>query len=117
MPSIDYRELRRRISMGQVLQLLGFEPIKVRGAQQRGHCPVHGRSACVGHSKRKQRPPFSVNLDKQAYLCFECGSQGNALKLWASVHKLPLHPAALNLCQTIGIAPPLLPTRRSSTHL
>jgi DNA primase len=116
MPSIDYRELRRRISMAEVLQLLGFQPIKVRGAQLRGHCPVHGRSAAVGRPKRTHRPPFSVNLHKQAYQCFECGSKGNALKLWASVHKLPLHPAAFDLCQTLGITPPLLPTRHGSTH-
>jgi DNA primase len=116
MPSIDYRELRKRISMAQVLRLLRFEPIEVRGAQQRGHCPVHGRSACVSHAKRKQRPPFSVHLHKQAYQCFECGSKGNTLKLWASVHKLPLYPAALDLCQALGIAPPLLPPRHPSTY-
>jgi DNA primase len=117
MPSIDFSELRRRISMAQVLGLLGFVPIKVRGAQQRGHCPVHGQSASLGRAKRKQSAPFSVNLHKQAYQCFECGSKGNTLKLWASVHKLPLYPAALDLCQALGIAPPLLPPRHRSTHL
>lgn len=113
MPGIDYRELRRRISIAQILQLLGFEAIKIRGAQLRGYCPVHRNSATIGavHSKRKERPPFSVNLDKQAYRCFECGSKGNALNLWASARKLPLYAAALDLCRTLGITPPLLPTR------
>ena len=110
MPSIDYRELRRCISMAQVLKLLGFEPIKVRGAQLRGYCPVHSSSTTisVARPKRKERPPFSVNLDKQAYRCFGCGSEGNALKLWASARKLSLYPAALDLCRTLGIRPPLL---------
>lgn len=121
MPGIDYRELRRRISIARVLDLLGFEPVKVRGAQLRGYCPVHRNSATsgVGHCKRKGRPPFSVNLDKQAYRCFECGSQGNALNLWASARQLPLHAAALDLCRTLGIAPPLLrtPTGHHSPHI
>ena len=113
MPGIDFSELRRRISMAQVLRLLGFEPVKVRGAQLRGYCPVHRNSTTSGmvHGKRKDRPPFSVNLDKQAYRCFECGSQGNALNLWACARQLPLYAAALDLCQTLGITPPFLPTR------
>jgi DNA primase len=113
MPGIDYRELRRRISIAQVLKLLGFEAITIRGPQLRGYCPVHRNSARIDlvHSKRKERPPFSVNLDKQAYRCFGCGSKGNALKLWASARRLPLHAAALDLCRTLGITPPLLPQR------
>jgi DNA primase len=116
MPGIDYRELCRRISIAQVLQLLGFEAIKVRGAQLRGYCPVHRNSGVI-HPKRKERPPFSVNLDKHAYRCFECGSKGNALSLWASARKLSLHPAAIELCRTLGITPPLLSHgRHRSTH-
>jgi DNA primase len=118
MPGIDYRELRRRISIAQVLQLLGFEAIKVRGPQLRGYCPVHRNSGVI-HSKRRDRRPFSVNLDKHVYRCFECGSKGNALSLWASARKLSLHHAAIDLCRILGITLPLLPihTRHRSTHL
>src|SRR2546426_10881182 len=99
MPGIDYRELRNRISIAQVLNLLGFEAIKVRGAQLRGYCPVHSNSCTVRarHPRRKERPPFSVNLDTQVYRCFECGSGGNALDLWASTRKPSLYAAALDL--------------------
>jgi len=41
-----------------------------------------------------------------AYRCFVCGSQGNALDLWAAVHGLSLHAAAENLCATMGIEIP-----------
>lgn len=116
MPGIDYRELRTRISMAEVLKLLGFQAITVRGAQLRGCCPVHGvsRTAWVEHRHRQRHlAPFSVNLDKQVYHCFQCGSSGNALDLWASAHRLPLYAAAIDLCQALEITPPPLRTLRT----
>jgi DNA primase len=116
MPGIDYRELRTRISMAQVLKLLGFQPLKVRGAQLRGYCPVHRVSPRAGVNRRhrqKQLAPFSVDLDKQVYRCFQCGSNGNALDLWASARKLPIYAAAIDLCQALKITPPPLHTLRT----
>lgn len=40
-------------------------------------------------------------------------SHGNALDLWATVHSLPLHQAALDLCRTLNMAPP----RLSAAHV
>ena len=42
MAGIDYRALRCRLRLGQVLDLLGFVPSTQCGPQVRGPCPLHG---------------------------------------------------------------------------
>jgi len=104
MPGIDYHQLRRRIAMRRVLNLIGFRATWRRGPQLRGPCPIPG---CCPASCR----PFSVHLARQVYHCFACGSHGNALDLWAAVWRLSLHQAAIALCQADDLIPPRLPTR------
>jgi DNA primase len=103
MPGIDYRQLRQRVSMTEVLELIGFRATRQRGSQLRGPCPIPG---CPSPSD----PDFSVQVDRQVYHCFACHSQGNVLDLWAAVQGLPLHQAAITLCQAINITPPRLPS-------
>jgi DNA primase len=111
MPGIDYRQLRARIPLREVLTLLGFQPTHVCGAQVRGPCPLHGDSQDptslrpLGH---RASAPFSAHLEKHIYRCFVCGSQGNQLDLWAAARRLPLHAAALDLCQAAHLSPPWL---------
>lgn len=95
MPGVDFRQLMADISMREVLEQLGFEPSSRRGDQWRGPCPIH-RSRSLGSRT------FCVNLHSQRYFCHRCGSQGNQLELWAAVHDLPLHHAALDLCRALG---------------
>jgi len=102
MPGIDYQQLRQQVSMTQVLGLIGFRASWRRGPQLRGPCPIPD---CPSTSRRN----FSVHLARQAYYCFACGSQGNALDLWAAVRRLPLHKAAIDLCQSANLIPPRLP--------
>jgi DNA primase len=102
MPGIDYRQLRQQVSMAQVLGLLGFQVTCRRGDQVRGHCPIPG---CRSTSPQA----FSVHLSRQLYRCFACGSHGNPLDLWAAARSLPLHDAALDLCQAADLDPPRLP--------
>lgn len=95
MPGIDFARLRAEITMEQVLDQLGFEPVARLGGQLRGPCPVHGSSwprSCT----------FSVNLRKRRYYCHKCHSHGNQLELWAAVHDLPIYEAALDLCRALG---------------
>ena len=104
MPGIDYRALRALISMEDVLRLLRFQPSTRRAEQLRGPCPIHdptgaGDPLC-----------FSVHLGRQGFQCFHCHAQGNQLDLWRQVHKRPLFPASLLLCQQAGIEPPWLPS-------
>jgi hypothetical protein len=42
---------------------------------------------------------FSVNVQRDTYECFKCGSLGNQLDLWAAVTKTDLHTAAIDLCE------------------
>lgn len=99
MSGIDYRELRRRITIREVLDLLGFQSTSCRGDQLRGPCPIPG---CSSTSDRS----FSVHLARQVYHCFACHSRGNALDLWAAVRGLPSYEAAMDLCQVMMLRLP-----------
>jgi DNA primase len=81
--------------MEQVLTLLGFEPLRRSGAQWSGVCPLHGSASGRGRS-------FSVNVAIGRYHCHGCRSHGNHLELWAAANNLPLHQAAIDLCQRLG---------------
>jgi DNA primase len=85
--------------MRDVLSLLSFKPIKSQGSRLRGTCPIH-------ELRRVRRPDFSVDLDKSRFRCFGCGKGGNQLDLWVFTQDLPLHPAAVDLCNRLGIAVP-----------
>ena len=103
MPGIDYQQLRRKLHMRQVLDLIGFQPTWRRGPQLRGRCPIPGCRSASGRS-------FSAHLTRQVYHCFACRSGGNALDLWAAVQTLPLHQAALDFCRVTNLDPPWLTT-------
>jgi len=100
MPGIDYRELRRQITMREVLDLISFQPTSRHGDQLRGPCPIPG---C--HTSGRS---FSVHLTRHVYRCFVCHSHGNVLDLWAAVRDLSLHHAALELCHILTFDPPWL---------
>jgi len=97
-PRVDYAFLREQISIKRVLAHLGLLERLRGGQQRRGPCPLHSHTAAAGRT-------FSVNLGKNTFRCFhaECAAQGNALDLWAAVHRLPLYDAALHLAETFGL--------------
>jgi DNA primase len=94
MPAIDFREVRRLVSMAEVLALLGWEGGRDSGTQRRGPCPLHGSA--------EKSKVFSVNLAKNTFQCFKCGAAGNHLDLWAGATRKPLYEAALDLCQRLS---------------
>jgi DNA primase len=100
MPGIDYRQLRSMIPMERVLQLLHFQAARRRGASLRGFCPIHDPTG------EDNRHDFSVDLQRNTFRCFRCGAKGNQLDLWRLVHRMPLYPASLLLCERAGISPP-----------
>jgi DNA primase len=106
MPGIDFREARAQLRIGEVLDLIGFEPRRVLGSQARGPCPVH-------RSRRATSRVFAVHLTKNVYRCFACGAKGNALDLWAAWTRQKLYPAVVDLYQRLGREIPWLsPSRR-----
>jgi DNA primase len=99
MPGVRFREVRSRVSLAQVLELLGFVVEAASGDEVRGACPVHGSTSPRSRS-------FSANVKKQVYRCFRCGSAGNHLELYAAATHQNLYAAALDLCQRVGCAVP-----------
>lgn len=95
MPGVDFQRLRAEIAMEEVLRLLAFEPSARRGPQWYGCCPLH-------ESTPKRSRSFSVNVAHGRYYCHRCHSHGNQLDLWAAATKLPLCPAAIDLCRRLG---------------
>lgn len=109
MPGIDLRQVRREITIQQVLDLLGFVPTARRGARLRGRCPIHGDC-------RPQSRHFSVHLGCHRYRCFRCHAAGTQLDLWATVHRLSIYAAAGDLCRRLGIPIPYLPSASIDHH-
>ena len=95
MPGVDFRRLRAEITMQQVLDAVGFTPMRRTGDQWYGTCPLHEASSHREHS-------FSVNVSTGRYYCHRCRSHGNQLELWAVFTRQQLHPAAIHLCHAIG---------------
>ncbi len=101
--SVDYREIRRRVSIAQVLELAGWTPFRreLGGTQLRGGCPVH-------KSQSPRSRVFSVNPSRNIFRCFKCSAKGNQLDLWFSLSSLPPYEAAIDLCDRLGIDVPWL---------
>jgi transposase InsO family protein len=102
-PSIDFAALRAQLTIGSVLELIGFKAPSYQGAQQRGPCPLHGSTSGTSRC-------FSVNLKTNVFKCFKCGRQGNALDLWTAAKKLVPYDAAIDLCERLNITVPTLTT-------
>jgi DNA primase len=109
MPGIDLRQVRREITIQQVLDLLGFVPAARCGPRVRGPCPIHSHS-------RPQSRVFSVHLGCHRYHCFRCHSAGTQLDLWSAVHHLSIFAAAGDLCRRLGIPIPYLPSTSIRHH-
>lgn len=95
--AIDYRELRRLISIRDVLELIRWQPAKARGAHLRGPCPVH-------KSSQETSTLFVVNTERNIWYCHspKCKTGGNQLDLWMRLAGLSLYDAAVDLCQRTG---------------
>lgn len=100
-PPLNFAVLRQRVSIAQVLEHLGWRPCSTRGAQWRGPCPLHEPGVQDGRL-------FAVQTRKNAYCCHGCGSEGNALDLWAAAQGLPILEAAWSLVEAFQLEPPML---------
>ena len=97
---IDYRELKRRVRLIEVLfEWIGWESTEGRGDQLRGPCPLPGcRSRNEENAKAHERT-FSVHAEKSMYRCFGCDSRGNILDFWQAYRGKSLRESALELVQ------------------
>ena len=96
MPTIDFAELRRRVPIARVLELIAFQPVRRSGAELRGPCPIHRAPSPRSRS-------FAANVHKNVFRCFHCGAAGNVLDLYAAVHHTNIYRAAVELCERLDI--------------
>lgn len=92
---IDFREVRRRVSLEDVLlKHYGLTNLKREGNKLIGPCPVHH-----GDSPRA----FHADLDKNVWHCFsKCQGGGNQLDLMAKIEGIEIRDAALKLQALFG---------------
>jgi putative transposase len=107
-PAIDFAAIKAAVNIAAVLQLLGATTGQSSGTQYRGPCPLHG-------SSRGTARCFTASLDANLYRCFKCGHTGDAIDLWAQATRQAPYDAAVDLCQRLNVALPLLPSTRSPT--
>ena len=100
MTSIDFVALRQTVSISQILDLIEWKPLAVTSSSERGPCPVHKSQ------KTRQSRSFSVDRAGNRFQWFKCGAKGNQLDLYGQVRKLAIYPAAVEICEKLGIPVP-----------
>lgn len=100
---IDFRALRHRVSIRQVLELLDWSYLTRSGDEMRGQCPIHG-------SRNPRSRTFSVHLGKNVFQCWNpgCRAKGNQLDLYAQVTRQTLYRGCIDLCGRMGIHVPFI---------
>ena len=95
--TIDFAELKQRVSIEQAADMLGIK-LKKSGPQLRGQCPI-----CKDSNDRA----FVITPAKGLYYCFgKCGKGGDAITLAANVRKCSLREAAEFLAGKGGVSAP-----------
>jgi DNA primase len=95
-PFVDFREVRSRITMEQVLEHYGvLDTFKRTGTRLSGPCPIHGGS---------NPSQFRVDTEKNLWNCFsECKHGGNVLDFVAKKEDVSIHDAAIKVCEWFNI--------------
>lgn len=105
--AIDYRAVRRAISLSRVLELLEFHPTRSRSTNRRGRCVLCSRAEPESSTNQTQ-PCFAADLARDIWYCFGCNQGGDQLTLWSLVRRKPLYAATRLLCETTGLPIPRL---------
>src|SRR6266700_2105933 len=87
-PFVDFRAIRARVTMEQVLDHYGvLDTFKRNGNRLSGPCPIHGGS---------NPTQFRIDTDKNLWNCFsECKNGGNVLDFIARKEDVSIHDAAI----------------------
>lgn len=95
-PFVDFRAIRTRITMEQVLTHYGvLGAFKRTGYRLSGACPIHN-----GNNPTQ----FRVDTEKNLWNCFsECKQGGNVLDFIAKKEDISVHDAALRACEWFNI--------------
>lgn len=79
-PWINFKELRARLKMEEVLRHYKVE-VRRKGEQHQGPCPL------PDHTGSKTAHMFSANLARGIFQCFGCKAKGNTLEFAALMEK------------------------------
>jgi DNA primase len=95
-PFVDFRDIRSRITMEQVLQHYNLlDTFRRSGHSLSGPCPIH---------KGTNKTQFRVDTERNIWNCFsECKHGGNTLDFIARMENLSIHDAALKVCEWFKI--------------
>lgn len=96
---IDYQALRDQVDVERVLSVLGWRTGAREPAGYRGPCPLH--EPCPRRSR-------SLSVGRYRWYCHRCRVGGDALELWYRVRGGSRLDAAYQMCDALGIAPPIL---------
>ena len=91
-PFVDFRDIRSRITMEQVLEHYGvLDKFTRNGSRLSGPCPIHNGT---------NPTQFRVDTEKNIWNCFsECKHGGNVLDFIAKKEDLSIHDAAIKACE------------------
>jgi len=95
-PFVDFRDIRSRITMEQVLQHYNLlDTFNRSGHSLSGPCPIH---------KGTNPTQFRVETEKNIWHCFsECKHGGNTLDFIAKMENVTIHDAAIKACEWFDI--------------
>jgi DNA primase len=99
VPWVDYRELRRRLDMEEVLAWMAWQANNRRGEYLRGRCPLCGAAG----SPRDRS--FVVHIGRKLFKCFHCDQGGDVINLWSAYRKTNLNAAAIELRNLLRAQP------------
>ncbi len=86
---VSFAEIKRRITLEQVLRTYGVNGLRRSGVDQyRGCCPIH---------RGQGKEAFHANLRRGIFHCFACGAGGNVLDFVAAMEGSSIREAALRL--------------------
>jgi DNA primase catalytic core len=92
-------ELRRRISVFDLISRGGVKLVRRRAREFAGLCPFH----------REKTPSFYVVEDKRFFHCFGCGAHGDAIAFVMRAEGLDFRAAVTKLADEAGLAVPASP--------
>jgi DNA primase len=95
-PFVDFRDIRSRITMEQVLSHYNLlDTFKRSGHTLSGPCPIH---------KGTNKTQFRVDTEKNLWNCFsECKHGGNTLDFITRMEDCSIHDAAIKACEWFAI--------------
>jgi DNA primase len=85
---LDFKAIKRGVSLESLLRHYGVELRRSGPDQYRGRCPIHGGEG---------RDAFQVNLARNIFHCFACGTGGTVLDFVAAMEGCTLREAAEQL--------------------